>query len=308
MASDNRQADVKLNCPMNKMKTSQTNWTPRKGFTLIELLVVIAIIAILAALLLPALTAAKRKAFLINCTSNMKQTALALQMYFNDFSDKCPPGQGSRTSPTTPDYGLTYGQLPVYNSLSTCLKWLPVYIQPYLGLPDPKAVGVSNRVVKVFVCPAYANGWSLSAVDTSGASLVNPSSDNYSSYGTGSAMGSYALNSASKSTPNGALLNTAFPSGNSMGSGGAQLGPEPFGKESGHEPLRLSQISGTGVSLSTMWFMADADEMASTAIAKTGCAKKPMHVSIRSFAYFDSHAEVHKVNPNTSPTPGLYDN
>jgi prepilin-type N-terminal cleavage/methylation domain-containing protein/prepilin-type processing-associated H-X9-DG protein len=67
----------------------QKNW--RGGFTLIELLVVIAIIAILAALLLPALAHAKQKGQQAACVNNSRQQALALFMYANDSSDLLPP-------------------------------------------------------------------------------------------------------------------------------------------------------------------------------------------------------------------------
>jgi prepilin-type N-terminal cleavage/methylation domain-containing protein/prepilin-type processing-associated H-X9-DG protein len=64
----------------------------QRGFTLIELLVVIAIIAILAAILLPVLSSANKRALRIQCTSNLKQWGIGFQIYANDNNDSLPLG------------------------------------------------------------------------------------------------------------------------------------------------------------------------------------------------------------------------
>jgi prepilin-type N-terminal cleavage/methylation domain-containing protein len=119
--------------------------SPRKllktGFTLIELLVVIAIIAILAALLLPALSKAKNLAKQTECLSNMKQLQTAWQMYAGDYADQmCTNGASSQEN----NYSWVSGWMPnPYDATnSNLLKDNMSVLWPY------------NPAFGIYQCPA----------------------------------------------------------------------------------------------------------------------------------------------------------
>ena len=104
------------------------------GFTLIELLVVIAIIAILAGMLLPALSKAKSSASRIQCLQNIRQLGLGIRMYGDDFDDVFPRSQHS---------SFAYHQAP----------W-EITVRPYVGMQALlSSEGMSALHEGVFKCP-----------------------------------------------------------------------------------------------------------------------------------------------------------
>jgi prepilin-type N-terminal cleavage/methylation domain-containing protein len=129
----------------------------RRAFTLIELLVVIAIIAILAALLLPALAGAKKKAQNITCLNNMKQWALGFKLYADDNGDGVP--EEGNTSASIADTVLSRnGTEAWYNSIPTLLG-LPTLV--YLYKTGNAPLPGSQTIFSCPVCPepdtSYSN-------------------------------------------------------------------------------------------------------------------------------------------------------
>ena len=126
------------------MKSSMRQY-PQRGFTLIELLVVIAIIAILAAMLLPALAKAKDKATRIQCLNNCKQVGMATMAYMHDYRDEFPFGNRVN-GPGTGD-----------NSVVDPTGW-PMLVGEYMGVAK---AGTTNQP-KVYLCPSekeIADNW-----------------------------------------------------------------------------------------------------------------------------------------------------
>jgi prepilin-type N-terminal cleavage/methylation domain-containing protein/prepilin-type processing-associated H-X9-DG protein len=246
-----------MKAPKNGIHTSSGS-----GFTLIELLVVIAIIAILAAMLLPALARAKRQAYNINCTSDLKQVGTAIQMFADDNRDLLPNGEVGTAS----GRGLSVAQRATYSFSDSpnFYDWLVYSIHPYIGGPTPVTsaggFAVVTNTMKVMYCPS---------------------------------------NERYNKSNNGQFFSYEMVEGGAAGSVSRYCGLPwmPFGYNFGsiYPPHKLSEIGGVG-SVAQIWAMVDSDQQGNNGAGSAGTFPPiPAHGSTRNYLWFDWHVESIKV-------------
>jgi prepilin-type N-terminal cleavage/methylation domain-containing protein/prepilin-type processing-associated H-X9-DG protein len=261
----------------------------RYGFTLIELLVVIAIIAILAAMLLPALARAKQKAQSISCMNNTKQLMLSWNMYANDNGDILAPNDYPYTTPYYTAANKDHLKCWVCGTMEQ-----PLDAGNDSELVDPVGSVLTPYITSkpVFHCPAD--------------NYIDPNAHKVH-------VRSYAMNSAVGTVWSGFYLNGSPPIGTPVQGGWLPGNSYNAGQTTWLTYGKLSSFTRPGPS--ETWVIMDENpysindgSMAISAVATAGNTylidfPSGNHGNAAGMAFADGHSLVHKWQDSRTYTP-----